>query len=401
VRVLLIGPFPPAAWPEADKTVHLAGRLAARGLDVHVLTERGSISPPAAPFRVHPRMRTWSWTDLPRLVRTVRRHAPDVVLLVYHADLYHGHPMPTFIPTVAKRLLSGSRVVTLFEDAQPADPLDHGLGVRAIRKTLALWAGSTGVDWGLGTLLRDSDRLIMVSDRVRRRLVNRRPDAETKSVVIPTPAIMPMAAEGREAARRDMRAVLGLHPADILLVYLGYLYPGKGVETLLEALPSVRSGGHRLHLLVVGGTLAASRAYAAGLRDRAARLGIAAQVTWTGGYAWESEMPSQALSAADLCVLPFDEGVCLHSTSLAAAATHGLPIITTHGDGLETALRHGANVYLCPPKDPLALARAIETLLGDGRLRTQIGAGAEALAAAWYDWERVIDGLLAPITGRC
>jgi glycosyltransferase involved in cell wall biosynthesis len=243
----------------------------------------------------------------------------------------------------------------------------------------------------------------MVSDRVRRRLVSRRPDAEAKSVVIPTPAILPMAAEGREAARRATRTVLGLHPADILLVYLGYLYPGKGVESLLEALPSVRSGGRRLHLLVVGGTLAASRAraYAAGLRATAARLGIAAQVTWTGGYAWESEMPSRALSAADLCVLPFDEGVCLHSTSLAAAATHALPIITTHGDGLETALRHGANVYLCPPKDPLALARAIETVLGDGRLRAQLGAGAEALAAEWYDWERVIDRLLAAITGRC
>jgi hypothetical protein len=77
---------------------------------------------------------------------------------VYHADLYHGHPMPTFIPTVAKRLRPRTRVVTLFEDAFSADPLEHGLGVRAIRKALVLWADSADMDWGLGALVRDSDR---------------------------------------------------------------------------------------------------------------------------------------------------------------------------------------------------------------------------------------------------
>jgi glycosyltransferase involved in cell wall biosynthesis len=107
-------------------------------------------------------------------------------------------------------------------------------------------------------------------------------------------------------------------------------------------------------------------------------------------------MPSRALSAADLCILPFDEGACLHSTSLAASASHAVPIITTHADGVDAALR--SNVYLCPPKDPLALARAIETLLEDDRLRTELRAGAEALAVEWYDWARVIGRLLAAMS---
>src|SRR5262249_11023546 len=157
---LLIGAVPPAAWAEADKAVHLAGRLAARGHEIHVLTERGGVTPPAASFTIHACIRSWSWTDVPRLVRIIRRLAPDVVLLMYHADLYQGHPMATFIPTVVKRLRPSACVVTLFEDAYASDPLEHGLLARAIRKALVLWTGPTDVDWGQGALLRDSDRLV-------------------------------------------------------------------------------------------------------------------------------------------------------------------------------------------------------------------------------------------------
>ena len=44
------------------------------------------------------------------------------------------------------------------------------------------------------------------------------------------------------------------------------------------------------------------------------------------------------LCAADICVLPFNVGVRLNNSSFAAAAAHGLPIVTTRGEMLESAL---------------------------------------------------------------
>ena len=88
-------------------------------------------------------------------------------------------------------------------------------------------------------------------------------------------------------------------------------------------------------------------------------LGIQDKVTWTG----DTEQASLYLHASDLCVLPFDLGIAMNNSSFAAAAAHGLPIISTRGRILERYFAHEENVFLCPPQDPHALAAAIQTLI--------------------------------------
>ena len=117
MKILIIGPFPPRKAAEADHTFYLSQHLADRGLDVHVLTVKGSISPKHPSVRIHPIMKDWSWSDLPRLRRMIRHCSPDAVLLVYTRGVYDGHPMITFSPTVCKKLLPQVLFVTLFEDA--------------------------------------------------------------------------------------------------------------------------------------------------------------------------------------------------------------------------------------------------------------------------------------------
>ncbi len=112
---------------------------------------------------------------------------------------------------------------------------------------------------------------------------------------------------------------------------------------------------------------------------------------WTEGYQWDSEEASLFLRATDICVLPFDYGVTLNRSSLAAAAAHGLPIITTKGERLESPFKDGENVLLCPPKDPTALASAIEALLRDERLQERLRKGAADLANQWFSWDRTVE----------
>ena len=117
-------------------------------------------------------------------------------------------------------------------------------------------------------------------------------------------------------------------------------------------------------------------------------LGIADKVTWTGYFNWDSDAGSRYLRAGDACVLPFDYGVTLNNSSLAAASTHGLPVISTElPDGRDEALEHGKNIYLCQPRDPEMLAEAIQLIREDSTLRERLRVGALDLGRDWYRWE--------------
>src|SRR5262249_1266448 len=106
------------------------------------------------------------------------------------------------------------------------------------------------------------------------------------------------------------------------------------------------------------------------------------------------------LRAADACVLPFDQGMFLNNSTFAAAVTHGLPVVTTRGDSVEAPFRDGVNVMLCPPKDPAALATALEKMAPDEGLRGRIRGGALRLAGECFSWDRVIERTLHVFNGH-
>ena len=82
--------------------------------------------------------------------------------------------------------------------------------------------------------------------------------------------------------------------------------------------------------------------------------------------------------------------------ALAAATTHGLPVIGTEVvDKPDEALEHGRNVYLCPPRDAAALADAMRQLIEDGVFRERLRRGSRSLAAAWHDWPAMTERLAA------
>ena len=102
-------------------------------------------------------------------------------------------------------------------------------------------------------------------------------------------------------------------------------------------------------------------------------------------------MPSLYLHGSDICVLPYKFGVQSNNSTFSAAASHGLPIVTTQGEMLDSPFVHLENVYLCSPQKPEALATAIETLLTRSDLRERLSIGALKLAQEWFSWERVIE----------
>ena len=390
-KVLVIaGHFPPMKSGEATHAFHLSKQLQQRGYEIDVLTSRGAINGNGHGIRVHPVMRNWSWKESPILMKFIRRCSPDVILLMYIGLIYNEHAMVTYAPTLSKLVLPAAAFVTLLEYPIGADSSKTIIS-RIVRKTAARLAGPQNVDYCYGTLLRDSNRIITLSDSHRVTLAKDYPGVNSKAVVIPPPPLLPMLPDENGAVRYEARGLLGVKSDEILIAYFGYIYVGKGVETLLKAFQKVSAYHKTVRLILIGGVQYLSGSFLETIYRLPKELGIEEKVIWTGEYASDSDKPSRFLHAADICVLPFDKGVDLNNSSFAAAAAHGLPIITTHSAGVESIFLHNENVFLCPPKKPDALAAAIETLIANPVLRKRLGSGARDLAQEWFSWEKAIE----------
>jgi polysaccharide biosynthesis protein PslF len=399
VKVLVISAaFPPMQAGEATNAFHLCQHLADRGLDVHVLTSVGHGADLDPRFTVHPLMRHWSWAEVPRLRRFLRRCAPDVVYVMYLGWTYNFQFMSTFIPTIAKQVFPAVPVITRFENVGGAGPQANSLLSRLIRKAVATLDRRGGIDYQFGTLLRDSDTIVLLSGGHEALLTRSLKDVGRKCVLIPPPANMCMSVDDSRTRNRG-RQVLGAQPGDYLLAYIGFVYPGKGIETLLQAFQQLTRELSNIRLAIIGGSLAREFPdqpnYLETLQALAIELGIDQQVVWTGEYLWNDDSASVYLRAADLCVLPFDTGVKLNNSSFSSAAAHGLPIVTTQGPSLEPQFLHRENVFLCAPASPDGMADAIREVMDDERLREKLRAGSLRLAEDWYSWQTAMDRTLS------
>jgi glycosyltransferase involved in cell wall biosynthesis len=402
MKVLVISStFPPMRSGGGEYAFRLCQQLSQHGFDVHALVSRGADTSICQNFNIYPIMYRWGWSELPRLLRLVRRVCPEVVNIHFTGEIYHHQPMITLLPSILRRLFANMSIVTLIEYPTGANIALVSLAARLLRKGVAVLVGRSGVDWGYGTLLRDSDRLIAFSEQHRQVLKGHLLAADEKTAVIPPPPLLNISEEQQGLSRRRGREILGIEAEDFLVAYYGFLYPGKGIETLLESIHLVNQQRTPVCLALIGGSNEVilrsmnRRGYVHELEALCERLDIRGKVRFTGYYPSESDHGSCCLRAADVCVLPFDEGVMLNRSSVAAAAVHGLPIVTTRGPLLDTSFVEGENVLLCSPKDPPAMAAAIRLLVSDDQLRSRLQAGALALARRCYSWERTVEQTVA------
>jgi glycosyltransferase involved in cell wall biosynthesis len=403
--VIICGDFPPVQSGEAGHALHLARAVAGRGIEVHVLTSAiaGVQRDPA--FTVHPIIRRWSWSSAPRIAGFLRRTSPDAVLLLYLQGMYRSHAMMTFLPTIARAVIPRVKFITQFEHTGSI-PHRHSILHRAVRRVVATLVGRRTVSFEFGTLLRDSDQIIALNEPQRLGLAEQWPAAASRMTLIPPPPLMRVVPAADGAARARGRALLGLRDDEIAVLYYGYMYPGKGIETLLQAMHIATRTCPNARLVVVGEVLGhafsgddpqGSARYWSDLHALVVRLGISDRVTWTGACAPDGDEGSLYMWAADLCVLPFDNGIQLNNSTFAAAASHELPVLTTRGAALESTFVHGENVWLCPPRDPDAMAAALRFLIENPGQRNALRAGARVLAREMFSWDRAVDRTLALI----
>jgi glycosyltransferase involved in cell wall biosynthesis len=224
----------------------------------------------------------------------------------------------------------------------------------------------------LNAVARRASALITMTATARQRLVDNYDVDDSKIVVIPHGA-----SDGRSGgtARAD-----GHRP---LMLTWGLLGPGKGIERVIDALPSLRDLVPRPHYLVVGEThprvLARDgEAYRDWLIARADRLGVADMVTFKAGYLDVASLGSLA-AEADVVLLPYDSREQVTSGVLIEAVTACRPVIATAFAHAVELLASGIGLVV-DHDDPDAMTAAIRQVLCEPAQAASMARHAAALA---------------------
>ncbi len=361
---IVTGEYPPMQGGVGAFSRVLARTLAEAGEDVFVLTsKRGAGSDDGV--TVENQIGGWTPLALAAIERWARARRLAVINLQYQTAAYAMSPWIHVLPDAVR----AAPVVTTFHDLRfpylfpKAGPLRGWI----VRHLVSASAGA------IATNQEDFAQLSLAR----------------RAVLIPIGSNVGGAIQaGYDAA--EWRAKAGAMRGEFLIVYFGFLNRSKGVETLLDALASLRQAGVPARLLMVGGRTGASdptnAAYADEIERKIAALGLDLSVTWTGFVA-DADV-SAYLRAADAVALPFADGASYRRGSLMAALEAGSPLVATTPIAAVPSFEDGVNMLLVPAGNAEALAHALRRLADDPALRQFLREGAAKLAGQ-FDWRSI------------
>jgi glycosyltransferase involved in cell wall biosynthesis len=374
VKILLVtGEFPPMQGGVGDYTREIG--LALDDLGCHVLVATSSDAGPQRPLSVRPVIEKWDWKCWRPMLTLIAQERPDVVHIQYQAAAYSMHPAINFLPRRIGLLRAPRpRTVVTFHD---------------LRVPYLFPKAGPARRWVVNELARQCD--VAVTTNLEDSLDLER-EVGSKPALIPIGSnIKPQLPAGY--SRSEWRARWGASPDSTLIVFFGFINSRKGVDTLLHALSLLARDGQLACeplLLFVGGQTGTSDPtnieYLARIKTLIAELGLDNQVQWTGFIA--ANEVTACFQAADMCVLPFRDGVSFLHGTFHAALAHGVPVITTQPRIALPELISGSNVLLVAADDPGALAEAITRLASQPELRQAIGKGAFSLSQR-FSWDEI------------
>ena len=166
--------------------------------------------------------------------------------------------------------------------------------------------------------------------------------------------------------RQQKKKELGISPDSLVVGFVGWLIPIKGVTYLIKAMAEVVQR-HPNSLLVLVGKGDEKGEEEIKLKEQVENLGLADNVRFLG---WRPDV-DEIMGCFDIFVLPsLNEGM---GRVLVEAMSAGLPIVASRVGGIPDLVKHGENGLLVPPADAGALERAISDLLSDKARRKHMG----------------------------
>jgi glycosyltransferase involved in cell wall biosynthesis len=207
------------------------------------------------------------------------------------------------------------------------------------------------------------DRVIAVSEAIRRRLVAQGLDPRRVEVIHSGIQMERFVFSGTSRFRASLGGgALGIRGGSFLIGTAGYLAPEKGFDLFIEAAALAIPELPDAIFAIIGGGGEEDA-----LRRLAERRRILNRVLFAG---FRDDMPD-VFGGLDLFVLPSNvaEG---SPAVLKEAMASGVPLVATALDGVDEIVEDGRHALLVPPGDVPALARAIVLMAADKALRTRL-----------------------------
>lgn len=369
---LLTGEYPPQTGGVSDYLRIVARELAAAGDRVEVWAPSCSApAPDGDGVGVHRLPGRFGPRALGALDRALRRnHGRIVVQYVPQAFGFKGMNLPFAFWMYARRRRLDISVMfhEVFFPMGWSRPLAHNLlGVST--RVMAAMAARTA-------------RRVFVATASWESYLRRWVPQAQPIVCIPMPSTIPLVEDRDAIAAVRLRYQGGARP---MIGHFGTY--GAGIAAMLdEILPSLLDRVPDSSALLIG---RASEHYRARLIGRCPRL--EGRLLAVGGLS-ERDV-SAHLSACDLMLQPYPDGITTRRTSAMAPLSHGVPVVTTSGHLTEPLWAASGAVALAPAAEPARLAAIAAGLLNDEAARMRLGASGRALYAERFDVRHTVEAL--------
>lgn len=226
--------------------------------------------------------------------------------------------------------------------------------------------------------LNHSSAIIALTPEEQEEYLQSRPQDRDK--VFAVPCIKPNVPVTKKGS---FRHEWGISTEDYLVLYLGRLHKGKGIEHLIQSLRLLQR--NRVRLAIVG----PDAGYKANLDKLVQNLGLGDQILFIGPIYGDNKF--SAYRDADLFALPsmFEQ---LPVSALEAALCE-VPLLVSDQCGMTKMIMEAKAGIIVPYGSPQALARAIQILWRDPDKRSHIGRNAKEMVEAYCDPSSVINSL--------
>jgi glycosyltransferase involved in cell wall biosynthesis len=355
VKVLFVGPFPPPSDGIASHIVELGKALNYRAVEVAILTRQSRVIAHQAntQFEVF-RILSLSPLTLVKSRRCLAAWNPDVIHYQFNIPALGLLWLWAAIAGAARRRRRPSSVIVVTLHEVPRDVQLLGPIARSIYRLITKYA----------------DHVVVYTDEARRILVERCGAMPEKVAQMPhgAPSVLLSSSDDIEA-RLKSRYGLSVDP----VLFLGYIHPDKGIETLIRAFERLRATdpdvAEMSHLVIAGSVRSRRGLFRIfEIRDRRYYRGLQADVVrarLTGLVQFVSYVPDEDLHAllnlVRFAVLPYREVSQSGVLNLLVAAR--VPVIISDLPGLTETVHEAAMIF--EPGNVDALARQIKRLLED------------------------------------
>ena len=235
--------------------------------------------------------------------------------------------------------------------------------------------------------LKKVDKVICVSDYIRRHALQYFPEYADKFIVIFNATDPEIFKPYGDEAVNQLRGLIDIQPDKTYLLYVGRLTEIKGVHVLIKSFITIHAQLQHTRLIIAGSSFfggAAKTDYERSLVELAKPVSTA--IIFTGF------MPHDKLryvySAADMVVLPSVWQDPCPLVVLEAMAS-GTCLLSTAVGGVPEIIKNGVNGLLVNANDVEKTAKVVVEILVNSLLKTQMEHAARQQILAGYTWERL------------